>query len=119
MPNTVVVFDSNTLIPLIIPASRSTRLFSRLNAAGWEIAASPHILLEVADKLRTKESLRKWLDLPDDTIELFLSETIMEMVTEVPGHRQTCRNKGNKGIEKPRLSGFSFTLLQSPLRAGF
>ena len=88
MPNTVVVFDSNVLIPLIIPASRSTRLFSRLYAAGWEIAASPHILLEVADKLRTKESLRKWLGLPDDKIELFLSETIMEMVTEVPGHRQ-------------------------------
>ena len=58
MPGSVVVFDTNTLIPLILPASLSTRLFSRLNRAGWVIAASPHILLEVADKLRTKESLR-------------------------------------------------------------
>jgi hypothetical protein len=34
MPVYVVVFDSNALIPLILPASLSARLFSRLNAAG-------------------------------------------------------------------------------------
>ncbi len=88
MPKAVVVFDTNALIPLILKASSSTRLFSRLNAAGWEIAASPQILLEVADKLRTKESLRKWLDLAEENIERFVSETIMDMVSEVPGHRQ-------------------------------
>ncbi len=88
MPKAVVVFDNNALIPLILKASGSTRLFSRLDAAGWEIAASPQILLEVADKLRTKESLRKWLDLPEANIERFLGETIMDMVSEVPGHRQ-------------------------------
>ncbi len=84
----VVVFDANVLIPLIVSASSSARLFLRLRAAGWAVAASPQILLEVADKLRTKESLRKWLDLPEEKIELFLGETIMEMVSEVPGHRQ-------------------------------
>jgi hypothetical protein len=42
----------------------------------------------VADKLRNKEPLRKWLNVPEEKIELFLSETIMNMVSEVPGHRQ-------------------------------
>lgn len=40
----VVVFDTSVLIPLIIPASRSTRLFSRLERAGWQVAVSPQIL---------------------------------------------------------------------------
>lgn len=88
MSKPVVVFDTNVLVLLILEASHSTRLFLRLDAADWEIAASPQILMEAADKLRTKESLRKWLDLPEERIELFLSETIMEMVSEVPGHRQ-------------------------------
>ena len=61
MPNQIVVFDSNVLIPMILSASRSTRLFYRLDAAGWEIAGTPQLLAEVEDKLRSKASLRKWL----------------------------------------------------------
>jgi hypothetical protein len=41
--NPVVVFDSNVLIPLILKASLSTRLFLRLDAAKWEVAVSPRM----------------------------------------------------------------------------
>jgi len=68
MPNHIVVFDSNVLIPMMLSASLSTRLFYRLDAAGWEVAATPQLLAEVADKLRTRESLRKWLDASDADI---------------------------------------------------
>ena len=73
VPHFVVVFDANVLIPLILPASRSTRLFSRLQKAGIPVAVSPLILDEVREKLRTKADLRAWLELPDDTIERFLA----------------------------------------------
>ena len=52
MPSSIVVFDSNVLIPLILTASRSTRLFYRLDAAGWELAATPQLLAEVEEKLQ-------------------------------------------------------------------
>ncbi len=88
MPKATVVFDTSVLITLPVAASLSTRLFQRLEAAGWKVAASPQILLELADKLHTKESLRTWLAVPDDQIEVFLNETIRKMVMPVPGHRQ-------------------------------
>ena len=88
MPKQTVVFDTNVLITLPLSASLSTRLLVRLDDAGWKVAASPQILLELADKLHTKESLRAWLAVPDDQIEVFLNETILEMVTLLPGHRQ-------------------------------
>lgn len=53
MPEPIVVFDTNVLITLPLAASRSTRLFLRLDAAGWKVAASPQILIELADKLHT------------------------------------------------------------------
>jgi len=68
----IVVFDSNVLIPMILQAIRSTRLFSRLRAGGHEVALSPQILDEVADKLRNRQRLRHWLGLSDDEIETFL-----------------------------------------------
>jgi putative PIN family toxin of toxin-antitoxin system len=68
----VVVFDTDVLIPLILPASRSTRLFSRLTAAGHQLGISPQILEEVQEKMRTSAKLRKWLALPDNDIEKFL-----------------------------------------------
>ncbi len=37
MPNQIVVFDTTVLIPMILSASRSTRLFHRLDAAGWQL----------------------------------------------------------------------------------
>ncbi len=88
MPNQIVVFDTNVLIPMILSASRSTRLFYRLDAAGWELVATPQLLAEVADKLRTKESLRTWLGLSDATIEEFIDVRLANMVTMKPGHRQ-------------------------------
>jgi predicted nucleic acid-binding protein len=64
--NPVVVFDSNVLIPLILKASLSTRLFLRLDAAKWEVAVSPRMIAEVEEKLRTKKSLRRWTKLSDN-----------------------------------------------------
>lgn len=71
-----VVFDANVLIPLAIPSgkSRSTGLLNRLRAGGHLVAISPELLAEVAEKLRTKRTLRKWLGLSDEEIEEFLRE---------------------------------------------
>ncbi|HEV3345287.1 MAG TPA: putative toxin-antitoxin system toxin component, PIN family [Pirellulales bacterium] len=80
----VVVFDSDVLIPLILPASRSTHLLDRLRVAGHRVAASPAILDEVASKLRTKASLRKWLGLADEEIEEFLT-LLPVLLVVVPG----------------------------------
>ena len=80
----IVVFDSNILIPLILPASRATRLFSRLQAAGWIIAASPQILDEVAEKLRAKENLRRWLKLTESEIDEYLG-VLPVLLRMVPG----------------------------------
>ena len=88
MPNPVVVFDTNVLIPLLLTASHSTRLFLRLDAAGWEVAATPQLLGEVEDKLRTKQSLRAWLKASDDDIEEFINVRLSNMVTMKAGFRQ-------------------------------
>jgi putative PIN family toxin of toxin-antitoxin system len=87
MPNQIVVFDSNVLIPMMLSASRSTRLFYRIDAVGWELAATPQLLAEVADKLRAKESLRKWLDVSDGDIGEFIAR-LANIVTMKPGVRQ-------------------------------
>ena len=84
----VVVFDSNVLIPLILPASRSTRLLARLRASGWHVAVSPQLLAEVRDKLLTKESLRRWLKLPDDDISQFVDHDLPGKTRELAGVRQ-------------------------------
>lgn len=68
----VVVFDTNVLIPLSIPASRSNRLLGRLNAVGYKVAVTPQILAEVRDKMYHKPELRKWLNLSDEKIARFL-----------------------------------------------
>jgi putative PIN family toxin of toxin-antitoxin system len=68
----VVVFDTNVLIPMLIPASRSARLFARLLEVGAHVAVTPQILAEVEEKLSTKPSLRKWLGVSDDDIRAFL-----------------------------------------------
>ena len=80
----IVVFDSDVLIPLILPASRSTRLLARLRSAGHKVALAPLILDEVADKLRTSKKLRKWLQLPDKDIEQFLSD-LPRLCLLIPG----------------------------------
>ena len=85
----IVVFDSNILIPLILRASQSTRLFFRLQAAGWSVVASPQLLTEVEEKLRTKESLRKWLQLSDDDINQFLRVGLPGMIDRVAGTTET------------------------------
>lgn len=79
-----VVFDTNILIPLILDASLSTRIFRRLEAAGHHVVASSAILDEVNSKLRTKASLRKWLALPDEIIEEFIGVLPTQLVI-VPG----------------------------------
>jgi putative PIN family toxin of toxin-antitoxin system len=84
----IVVFDANVLITLIVPASLSTHLLERLDAAGWEVAASPQLLAEVADKLRTKATLRRWVNVSDQEIEEFLTETLLDLVSLVPGIQQ-------------------------------
>jgi len=86
-PN-VVVFDSNVLIPLILPASLSTGLFDRLESARWSVAATPQILDEVRDKLLQSASLRKWLQLSDQEIDEFVVSDLPVKVTLTPGHVQ-------------------------------
>ena len=89
MPNElIVVFDTNVLIPLLLPASRSTGLLARLRAAGGRVAASPQILDEVRDKLTTKQSLRKWLDVSDEQITRFVDQDLPGKLRWVPGVRQ-------------------------------
>lgn len=70
----VAVFDANVVIPLSMPSgrSKSIRLLVRLKAAGHVVAISEELLDEVAEKLRTKQSLRTWLGLSDADIERFL-----------------------------------------------
>lgn len=88
MPAQTVVFDSNVIIPLAIKASRSTRLFFRLTAAGWGVAVTPQILAEVADKMQTKASLRAWLGLSDEQMEEFLNVGLPGMLRRIAGIRQ-------------------------------
>src|SRR5947199_9764525 len=80
-PSLIVVFDTNVVIPLSIEASRSTRLFSRLTAAGHRVAISPQILAEVGEKMRTRESVRRRLRQTDEEIEGFLRDlpTLIEV----------------------------------------
>jgi putative PIN family toxin of toxin-antitoxin system len=89
MAEHTVVFDSNVLIPLILRASHSTRLFFRLEAAGWRIVASPQLLAEVDEKLRTKDSLRKWLQLSDADIDEFLQNGLPGIVQRIAGTTET------------------------------
>lgn len=88
MPNPIVVFDTNVLIPMVLTASRSPRLFLRLDAAGWEVAATPQLLAEVEDKLRNDASLRAWLRASDDDIDQFVQTRLGNMVTMESGFRQ-------------------------------
>jgi putative PIN family toxin of toxin-antitoxin system len=81
----IVVWDSNVLIPLILPRSKSSFLYSRLDNAGWFIATTPTILREVRDKLETKPTLRAWLDLSDDDISRFLDNILPALVRIYPG----------------------------------
>jgi len=87
-PSHVVVFDSSALIPLILPASRTTRLFSRLEPAGWRDAVTPQLLDEVRQKLTVKESVRAWLKLSDVEIDEFLEHILPAKTVAVPGRRQ-------------------------------
>lgn len=70
----VVVFDSDVLIPMILPASKSARLFRRLHQAGHAVATSPQILAEVREKLLTDEAVRAWLELPDCDLRAYLRD---------------------------------------------
>ena len=84
----VVVFDSNVLIPLILPASLSVRLFSRLRTGGWHVAVTPQILAEVRQKMETKQPLRDWLGLTDAEIGNFLDHDLLGKTRMVAGIRQ-------------------------------
>ncbi len=78
-----VVFDANVLIPLILPASRSTRLFLRLLGDGHQVVVSPAILAEVREKMLTKSTLRKWLGVSDEQIHRFVNDLAMICVVVV------------------------------------
>ena len=80
-----VVFDTNVLIPAIIPASRSIRLFRDLIMAGHRVMATPQIIDEVRDKMTTKESLRTWLGVSDDDIDRFIAD-LQVLCDILPGH---------------------------------
>jgi putative PIN family toxin of toxin-antitoxin system len=83
----VVVFDTSVLIPLILPASRSTGLFNRLRAGGHRVAMTEPLYEELEEKLRTKEGLRKWMGRSDDQITQFLAD-VRTLCQLLPGYRQ-------------------------------
>jgi predicted nucleic acid-binding protein len=89
-----VVFDTSVLIPLILPASRSTRLFLRLEAAGWQVVVSPQILKETREKLKTKRSVRQWLQLSVADIDQFLDVVL-------PGKHERCPACGKPMAQYP------------------
>src|SRR5688572_16059156 len=68
----VIVFDTSVLIPLILPASRSTGLFHRLRANAHRVALTEPIYKELEEKLRTNARLRAWMQRSDDDISQFL-----------------------------------------------
>lgn len=74
MEERFVVFDVNVLIPLLIPASRSSLLLAQLTSRGYRVATTPALLADVERKLRTKHSLRKWLGVDDERIAWFMTE---------------------------------------------
>ena len=78
----VVVFDTNVIIPLIVKASRSTRLFLRLASAEWRIAVSPQLLAETREKMKTKRSVRQWLKMSEEEIDTFLDDNLPAMTVE-------------------------------------
>jgi len=79
-----VVFDANVLIPMVLDGSTSTRLYRRLKSAGHDVATSEQILDEVREKMRTKQSLRRWLDITDERIEEYLAD-LPKQCALVPG----------------------------------
>ncbi len=83
-----VVFDSSVLIPLIVKASHSTRLFLRLEAAGWQVAVSPQLVAETREKMETKRSVREWLKMSDEEVDRFLDEELPGKTRALPGVRQ-------------------------------
>ncbi len=85
----VVVFDTNVIIPLIVEASHSTRLFLRLAKAEWQIVVSPQLLAETRAKMKTKRSVRQWLKMSEEQIDTFLDVTLPGITVEVLGVRQT------------------------------
>jgi putative PIN family toxin of toxin-antitoxin system len=70
----IVVFDTDVLIPMILPASLSARLYFRLRAAGHKVATSALIIEEVTEKLLTDQGVRRWLKLSDAEISSFLND---------------------------------------------
>lgn len=87
MAERIVVLDVNVMIPLLIPASRSTRLVVKLAQHGIKAAATPALLADVERTLRTKPSLRKWLNVDDELISRFLVE-LRESCLLFPGMMQ-------------------------------
>ena len=84
----VVVFDTSVLIPLILEASASTRLFLRLQAAGWRVALSRQIIAEARRKMEMKRSVRQWLKVSDEEISRFLDHDLPRKTRSLPGVRQ-------------------------------
>lgn len=83
----VTVFDTNVLIPLILPASRSTGLFNRLRASSHRVALTEPIYDELEYELRTNERLRAWMRKLDDEITQFLADVRTNCYL-LPGYRQ-------------------------------
>jgi putative PIN family toxin of toxin-antitoxin system len=85
MVSGIVVCDTSVLIPLILPKSKSSTLYTRLDRAGWIVAATPAILAEVREKLQNKPALRKWLALTDADIADFVDHVLPALVRLYPG----------------------------------
>ncbi len=80
----LVVFDSNVVIPLIVPNSASHRLYRQLIERGHRVFVSRQTLTEIADKLLHKRKLRDWHKQSDESIAQFLQD-LPELFEIAPG----------------------------------
>ena len=84
----IVVFDTSSLAPAIIPISQSRRLMNRLVAGGHTLSVSQPILQELQDVLSRPRS-RRWHGRTDAEIAEFVG-LVTHVFLVTPGVIQVC-----------------------------
>jgi putative PIN family toxin of toxin-antitoxin system len=84
----IVVLDTSTLAPAIIPISQSRHLINRLVAGGHTVAVNQPILRELLDVLSRPRS-RRWHGRTDAEIAEFVS-LVTHLFLVTPGDIRVC-----------------------------
>ena len=84
----IVVFDTSSLAPAIIPVSQSRRLINRMVAGGHTLSVSQPILQELQDVLSHPRS-RRWHGRTDAEIAVFVG-LVTHVFLVTPGIIQVC-----------------------------